>query len=292
MIIGDNKGAVIQNMKEAVQREAYNDKVEVDDPNLSAEEKSEIINHYLQNYRTLGYKICNWLARCVIDTVTKTENRSTQVRGLDNLTGITDGAIVTSNHFNPLDNTVVRCAVKKAGYKRLYIVSQETNLAMKGIVGFLMNHADIIPLTNSKKYLETYFPPLLQKILSKKGLILIYPEQEMWFNYRKPRPPKRGAYYYAAQNYVPVISCFVEIRDTSEKETAQFYKTEQIIHILEPIYPDRSLSVRENSKIMMAADYRQKVAAYEQAYGKKLNYDFEESDIAGWIPNGGSLEGK
>lgn len=34
----------------------------------------------------------------------------------------------------------------------------------------------------------------------------------------------------------------------------------------------------------MAQDYRQKVAAYEQAYGKKLTYDFDESDIAGWIP--------
>ena len=43
-------------------------------------------------------------------------------------------------------------------------------------------------------------------------------EQEMWFNYRKPRPPKRGAYYYAAKFNVPIVSFFVEIRDMDEKE--------------------------------------------------------------------------
>ena len=58
------------------------------------------------------------------------------------------------------------------------------------------------------------FSDILEEKLNKKQFILIYPEQEMWFNYKKPRPPKPGAYYYAAKNNVQIISCFVEMIDT------------------------------------------------------------------------------
>ncbi len=112
---------------------------------------------------------------------------------------------------------------------------------------------------------------------------MIYPEQEMWFNYRKPRPPKRGAYYYAALHHVPVISCFIEIIDLEDMENEDFCKTKYVVHILPPIYPDMSKNVRENSQMMMETDYKQKMQAFEQAYHKKLSYDFEKEDIAGKI---------
>ena len=35
------------------------------------------------------------------------------------------------------------------------------------------------------------FRTLMQRNLDRNRFILIYPEQEMWFNYRKPRPGKR-----------------------------------------------------------------------------------------------------
>ena len=34
---------------------------------------------------------------------------------------------------------------------------------------------------------------------------------------------------------------------------------------------------------MCEQDFNQKKEAYEKAYGKELNYDFEYEDIAGWI---------
>ena len=84
---------------------------------------------------------------------------------------------------------------------------------------------------------------------------MIYPEQEMWFNYRKPRYLKPGAYYYASKYNVPIISCFIEIID------------------------------KENAAWMSERDYSQKKEAYEKAYNKKLDYKFEDDDIAGWIDN-------
>ncbi len=284
MIIGGDKTEVIENIKQAISEGDLNRKVEVNDPKLTAKERSRLVKKYIENKPTIPYRLCNIGARAFTDTGTKILNHRTRIDGLEKLAGISSGAVVTSNHFSPLDNTVVRYAINKAGYKRLYLVSQETNLAMKGWIGFLMNHEDIIPIMNSKKYMSEYFAPMIGAKLQKGEAVLIYPEQEMWFNYRKPRPPKRGAYYYAAKNNVPVISCFVEVRDLKKKDREDFYKVRYTMHILDPIFPDPELSVRENSKAMMEKDYEQKVEAYESAYGKKLTYEFDYDDIAGWIP--------
>ncbi|MCD7805717.1 MAG: hypothetical protein LUH19_00050 [Lachnospiraceae bacterium] len=80
-----------------------------------------------------------------------------------------------------------------------------------------------------------------------------------------------------------MISCFVEIQDLSERETEEFYKTRWVMHVLPTIYPDPQKDVRTNSLEMMDQDYRQKMAAYEEAYGKKLTYANEQGDVAGWI---------
>ena len=284
MIIGDNKEQIIENIQRCVEEGKFNDKVEVDDPSLSLQEKKELIAKYLNKRNKLGYKICNKIARVIINMVTWSENRDTEIEGIENIAEIKSGAIITSNHFNPLDNTVVRKFTKKIGKSRLYIVSQDTNLAMKGIIGFIMNYADIIPISSDNTYMRSKFLSMVEDIISKNQFILIYPEQEMWFNYRKPRLLKRGAYYYAAKFNVPIISCFVEIKNIGKKENKEFYKSKYVMHVLKPIYPDASKSIRENSIMMMNKDYEQKVEAYEKAYGKKIQYDFAYDDIAGWIP--------
>lgn len=282
MIIGKNKQAVIENIQRAVQEEQFQRKVEVDDPRLSAEEEQKILSRFPGRIRTASYHLKNKTARGLVEAVTRGVNRNTEITGLEHLRQIHTGAIITSNHFNPLDNTAVRSALKKAGKKRLYIVSQAGNFAMKGVIGFVMNYADTIPLGKDQDYMTGAFPELIKGILRSGQYVLIYPEQEMWFNYRKPRPLKRGAYYYAARFHVPVISCFVEQVEIKEKENDEFNKVRYVVHILEPIFPDPQKSVRENSMEMMNRDYEQKRLAYEKAYGRKLTYEFEPGDIAGW----------
>ena len=162
------------------------------------------------------------------------------------------------------------------------IVNQDTNLAMKGFVGYMQRYADTMPVSSLKWFMETEFPNQIKNALDENKLVLIYPEQEMWLNYRKPRPPKRGAYLYAAKFNVPIISCFVEMVDTDKDDTKEFKKVKYVLHILDPIYPDPKKNERDNSFDMMGRDYMQKKEAYEKAYGKPLEYAFEPSDIAGW----------
>ena len=190
---------VIHNIKVNINKKTFNDKVEVDDPNLSEEEKRKILKDFIKQKETLFYKVKNYINRMMVNSATWYFNRTTEIKGIEKVKNIKSSAIITSNHFNPIDNTIIRTLSKKMKKKKLYIVSQETNLAMPGIIGFLMRYADVIPISGERKYMGDIFLKLIQERIDNNDFVLIYPEQEMWFNYRKPRPLKRGAYYYAAK---------------------------------------------------------------------------------------------
>ena len=285
MIIGENRQAVIKNIKSAADGRDFYKKVEINDPVITGDRAKEIINKYLSSRNTVGYKLRSYLARRIADAATMSINKNTKIIGDVDCSVLKNGAIITSNHFSPLDNTVIRYFVKKKGLNRLPIIAQVENFAMDGFIGFLMNYADTVPLSNDMRYLSRDFIDVLDEKVSNKEAVLIYPEQEMWFNYRKPRPPKRGAYYFAAKLNRPVISCFVEMVDLDEMETPEFHKVQYRLHILGVIYPDSNKKVKENSEEMCAKDYALKKAAYERIYAKPLTYDFEVSDIAGWSPD-------
>lgn len=285
MIIGKNRLEVIKNIEEAVKLGELNKKVEIDDPKLSSEEKNKIITKYITNKNKVSFKLKTKVAKSTISILTNFLHKDTQIVGIENIENIKGSAIITCNHFNQLDNLIIQKLAKNICQKRLYILSQETNLAMDGIVGFFMNYSDIIPITDQAHYMNREFPKIIKEILQGNNLILIYPEQEMWFNYKKPRPPKKGAYYYAAKNKVPIISCFVEMIESEEKENEEFKKIKYKLHILKPIYPDPNISAKENSSILSEIDYKQKKEAYEKIYKQKLNYNFTLKDISGLIQN-------
>ena len=191
--------------------------------------------------------------------------------------------LITSNHFSPLENTIIRHLTNTLGRKKLGIISQTSNFAMSGFIGYIMNYADTIPISSDPRYLARDFLSLLkERLADKKEAVLLYPEQEMWFNYRKPRPPKNGAYFFAAKLNVPIISCFVQIIDLDEDDTNEFKKVKYILHILDVLYPDKNKTVKENTEELGAKDYALKKSCYEAVYGKELTYTFENSDIAGW----------
>ena len=283
MIIGKNRKQVIENIKIAAEKEDFYAKVEIDDPILTPEEGKKITDDFILKRRKLFTRLKTFFARKFANVATRILNRDTEIIGEEKFRALSGGAIITSNHFSPIENTVIRKLVLNNGHKKLNIVAQLTNFAMNGIMGFLMNYADTIPLAEDFRYLNRDFLDIIGEKTSKGETVLIYPEQEMWFNYRKPRPPKRGPYYFAAKLGVPVVCCFVEMREKEEKDTEEFCKVQYILHILDVLYPDPGKTPKENSLIMAKRDYELKSAAYELAYGKKLSYEFSKDDIAGSI---------
>lgn len=284
MIFGDNREAVIKNIQKAANKRDFTAKAEIGDPQMTINERLKLVNDYWKNRKSFSSKINNQIGHAMLTTFAKTLAGSTEFKGLENLNNLPiGGAIVTANHFNQIDSLPIKLLANKM-HHQLSIVIEDTNLMLPGFFRYLMNYVGTIPLVQSASYIGNVFPKHLSNALAKNNWVLIYPEQEMWWNYRKPRKLQRGAYYFAAKQNVPVISLFIEIRDLPkiEKKDSNFYETKYIVHVLQPIFPDVSLSANENAHKMMEQDYQQKVAAYEKIYGKKLNYDFTDWDIAGW----------
>ena len=283
MIIGEQRETVITNIAAAAAAGTFHEKVEINDPVLTAQQEQAIVSNYLAHRGSSAYQRKTRVARTLVNIGTALVNRNTQIIGLEKLDALQGGAILTCNHFSPLDNTVIRHLTHKLGKKRINIISQVSNFAMPGMIGFIMNYADTIPLGEDPRYLLRQLPDIISELTEQGEFVLIYPEQEMWFNYRKPRPPKRGAYHFAARLGRPIISCFVEMRDLPEHENDEFSKVRYTLHILGTIKPDPAKSVNENSREMCALDCELKRAAYERIYGEPLDYEFESTDIAGWI---------
>jgi 1-acyl-sn-glycerol-3-phosphate acyltransferase len=285
MIIGGDKSAVIENIKKHVKAGEYNKKAELDDPVLSDEDAEKAIAGYAR-YRNnkLWYFIKSRPVFIMEDIVTLMHKKHIKVVGWDNLKGIKKGAIITNNHFNPLDSIFPRYVIKKKYHKPINLVAQETNLAMEGFNGYLIYNQRLVPLRKSPNYILRTFIPQIKRMVEAGQFIVIYPEEELWFNYRKPRPCKRGTYLFASQANAPVVPIFIEMQDTNEDDNEQFVKLDYTIHILKPIYPDPKKSHKENSVMMAEQDYAERKEAYELAYGKKLNYKFSYGDIAGYKP--------
>lgn len=281
MILGADREAVIGNIRYAAEHGDFYAKVELGDPVLTAGEKKAVTDRYLRVRKTMPYRAKRFLARRIAGAATRRINRNTEIVGAEMLPDL-HGVIVTSNHFGPLENTVIRHLLATHGQRRMSVVSQTTNFAMTGPIGFLMNYADTVPLGEEPRYLARDLVEVLGEKLRGGEAVLIYPEQEMWFNYRKPRPPKPGAYHFAAKLGVPVVSCFVEMVDLEVPDTEEFLQVQYRLHVLGTLYPDPAKSLRENTAALAEADYALKRAAYERIYGKPLTYDFEPSDIAGW----------
>lgn len=273
---------VIKNIKKAISLNQLNSKVEIGDHVVTeADREAKIYNYDIEKKNPIN-KIKAEIARHIANKLTNKINVDTKIVGLENIKDIKGGAIITSNHFNPVDNTVIRLLTNKLK-KHLEIVIQESNVFMNGFLGFLMNNCYTIPLSDSKEYMKFKFYPSIEKFLKRKDFILIYPEQEMWFNYKKPRPPKIGAFHMAAKYNVPIIPVFIEIRNIDGYDENGFQKVKYILHILKPIYPDINKQLKDNKDEMQKLDYEMKVKAYENIYGKKLTYDFNpEEDIAGY----------
>jgi 1-acyl-sn-glycerol-3-phosphate acyltransferase len=111
------------------------------------------------------------------------------------------------------------------------------------------------------------------KTLMERGeTILIYPEQSMWWNYRKPKPMQDGAFTLAVRNKTPIVPIFITMEDSDVPDGDGFFVQEYTIHILPAIYPDASLPAAEAREAMKRANYEAWVKVYEDFYQKPLVY--------------------
>ncbi len=221
--------------------------------------------------RRYAFKIARWFVNTMIK---KHQLIIEDIQGIENYAGLTSGAIITCNHFNAFDSFAMHLTYEKSGQRsrRFYRIIKEGNYtSFPGFFGFLMRNCDTLPLSSNKDTMKK-FMKAVDKILQKGHFILIYPEQAMWWNYKKPRPLKKGAYYFAARNNVPVLPIFITMKDSEYPGEGGMPVQKYTIHIEKPIYPDRRKKTAENVEEMKAKNFEVWKKVYERVYGEPLTY--------------------
>ena len=196
------------------------------------------------------------------------------VNGLENYKKVDDGAMITCNHFSAFDNYVVYRAIrdtfKKGQY--LYKVIREGNYtSFRGLYGFFFRHCNTLPLSSNMETMKKFIKAV--SVLLKRGeKILIYPEQAMWWNYKKPRPLKSGAFKFAVKNNVPIIPAFITLEDSDKLDSDGFNIPAHTIWFLDPIYPKKELSDKDNVEYLKSENYKVWKNLYEKVYKIPLEY--------------------
>ena len=199
------------------------------------------------------------------------------VTGEEHLTALKNGAIVTCNHFHPYDNYAVFHCIRKALPKKyLYKVIREGNYTnFPGLYGYFFRHCNTLPLSSNRRTMMN-FMSAVNTLLKRGESILIYPEQGMWWNYRKPRPFKIGGFKMAYRAGVPVLPTFITMTDDTRLDESGYPIQRYTVHILPPIYPDETLGEKVGAEKMKDEAYALCKAKYEEIYGVPVTYGTKE----------------
>ena len=199
------------------------------------------------------------------------------VTGEEHLTALKNGAIVTCNHFHPYDNYAVFHCIRKALPKKyLYKVIREGNYTnFPGLYGYFFRHCNTLPLSSNRRTMMN-FMSAVNTLLKNGESILIYPEQGMWWNYRKPRPFKIGGFKMAYRAGVPVLPTFITMTDDTRLDESGYPIQRYTVHIMPPIYPDETLGEKVGAEKMKDEAYALCKAKYKEIYGVPVTYGTKE----------------
>lgn len=215
------------------------------------------------------------LAHKLVDKLVKDKQLIIKdIKGIENFKELKEGALVTCNHFNAFDSFAIQLAYEAADqpHKKFYRVIREGNYTnFPGFYGFLMRNCNTLPLSSNLETMKKFQEAAI-KLLKEGHFVLVYPEQSMWWNYRKPKPLKRGAYVFACKANVPVLPCFITMKDSEIIDAAGFPIQEYTIHIEKPIYPNMELGYRDRIEDLKERNYEVWKDIYEREYQTKLSY--------------------
>ena len=200
------------------------------------------------------------------------------IKGIENFRNLSSGAVITCNHFNAFDSFAIQLAYDAANQpnRTFYRVIREGNYtSFPGFYGYLMRNCNTLPLSSNHKTLKK-FSDATSQLLRDGHFVLFYPEQSMWWNYRKPKPLKKGAYIFAAKNDVPVLPCFITMKDSDVMGEDGYYVQEYTVHIGKPIYPEGEGRYSEKVDKMMERNYEVWKQIYEKEYQMPLLYTTEK----------------
>lgn len=273
-----NRVNIVNKIKEYEAEGRFDEDVENDPPT-----KELLPNKvdYLRKsiYSKVKTKLAYFMARKFLNNIIENKKMIVkEIKGIENFNALSSGAIITCNHFNAFDSFAIQMAYEASKHKdrTFYRVIREGNYtSFPGFYGFLMKNCYTLPLSSNTQTMKKFIKST-NLLLQEGNFVLFYPEQSMWWNYRKPKPLKEGAYRFASNNNVPVLPCFITMNDSNIKGDDGYLIQEYTIHIGKPIYPCKDKSLKENINYLKNENYKVWKKIYENSYKTKLIYDCNE----------------
>lgn len=278
--LSPERRAILERIEEKEKAGLFHDSVENDPP--TKELLPEDVDYLCKKLSSkIKRRTANFIGdRYFLDLIKKDVLVIDGVEGEEYLDVLKNGAIVTCNHFSAFDNYIVFHCIRKAlPRKYLYKIIREGNYTnFPGLYGFLFRHCNTLPLSRNRRTMIN-FMSAVNTLLKRGESILIYPEQGMWWNYKKPRPFKIGGFKMAYRAGVPVLPTFITMTDDTRLDSDGYPIQRHTLHIMPPIYPDMTLGEKAGAEKMMNEAYALFKAKYEEVYGIPLVYAEEEQPI-------------
>ncbi len=193
--------------------------------------------------------------------------------GLENLKEA-GAAVITCNHFSPLDSFIMQWVFDKSKKNGVMhrIIREGNYTSFPGFYGFLMRNCNTLPLARDI-HCAAKLSRAIGDVFSRGDSLLIYPEGSLWWNYRKPKPTKSGAFDIAIRHGVPVVPIFIAQEDTKKQLPDGSHAQKYTPVVGKPIYPDLALPKKEASKKLSELHFEFWRGAYENFYKTPLSYD-------------------
>lgn len=173
--------------------------------------------------------------------------KGVKIRGKENIRKLKfekKGFYIYSNHAGIFDTTIQYIISLPRRNETIGYSDAESNPGLRFIVPLL----GYIPLPTDVHDMRK-FNDAMKFYLEKNHTITIYPEAHIWPTYTKIRNFKRVSFRYPATFNVPILPVFYARR--VRKGFWKLFSHPRITCLIgEPIYPDSSLSVKENAQQM------------------------------------------
>lgn len=205
-----------------------------------------IPSRFVRFFRALFYYL---FAYPVLYILLKTKY-GVKVYGKKNLKKV-KGAILIGNHSHAMDGCFA--SVMVAFPKHNYIITKRDAVSVIG-AKHITKALGVLPLPNENRGLIN-LSEAIDYYLKKGNTVTIYPEACIWpyYNHLRPLPPAN--FHYAVKSNVPIVPFCVTYRYAKGKNYLS-KKPKVNITILEPIYPDTSLTTSQ-AKLKLASETEQ-----------------------------------
>ncbi|MFA5235852.1 MAG: lysophospholipid acyltransferase family protein [Bacilli bacterium] len=226
----------------------YQDELNDDFANTSinAEKITSDYRYFIQNpFARLGSFLLLYLIAIPIINLMNWFRFGIRVHGRPHLRGIRTGYILYGNHTHHYDAFIPQAIIARP--RKTYIIAHPDAVSIP-FVKYLTKGLGAWPLPDTVKG-TMRFLEAIERALKQKRVIAVYPEAHIWPYYTKIRPYKATSFQYAARNLVPAVPMVTTFR--RPKGCLKAYRKPLMdIHIGVPIYPDPTLTVKENAAML------------------------------------------